>query len=182
MDKFTKEQRSKLMGKIRSKDTKEEVRLAKTLWHKGYRYRKHDKSIFGTPDLSFKKYKIAIFVDGEFFHGKNWDNIEKRPKSNSEFWKKKIERNMTRDAEVNAFLKSKGWTVLRFWSQDIKKKCYSNVRLIEKHIAEIKQRIAYPPITHESIHASVSVLYLQDDFLKSAAEARPPYRNKEQQR
>ena len=91
MDKITTEQRSKLMGKIRGKNTKPELRIAKALWHRGHRYRKHDKSIFGTPDLSFKKYRIAIFVDGEFFHGKDWHLIEKRPKNNAEFWKKKIQ-------------------------------------------------------------------------------------------
>jgi len=72
MDKFTKEQRSKIMAAIKGTGTKDEVRLAKALWHLGYRYRKNNRTIFGTPDLTFKKLKIAIFVDSEFFHGKDW--------------------------------------------------------------------------------------------------------------
>lgn len=171
MDKITKEQRSKLMGKIKGKDTKEEVRLAKALWHKGYRYRKHDKTIQGTPDLSFKKYRIAIFVDGEFFHGKNWDNIEKRPKSNSEFWKKKIERNMERDLQVNDFLKSHGWTVLRFWSEDIKKNLHTITHSIETQIEEKKNLINYKtkPIQLPSGN------YFQPETLTQAAEPTPDY-------
>ncbi|AWA29390.1 very short patch repair endonuclease [Flavobacterium magnum] len=143
MDKSSKDKRSKIMRAIKSKDTKSEVLLAKALWKRGHRYRKHNKSIFGTPDLSFKKYKIAIFVDSEFFHGKHWDIVEKRPKANAEFWQKKIERNMQRDDEVNVFLIQSGWTVLRFWSDDIRKNLYTTVRTIEKHIAEIHDRIYF---------------------------------------
>jgi DNA mismatch endonuclease (patch repair protein) len=143
MDKITKEQRSKLMSKIRSKDTKPEVLLAKALWHKGCRYRKHDRSIFGTPDLSFKKYKIAIFVDSDFFHGKYWSNIEKRPKTNIDFWVKKIERNIARDIMVNAELRSKGWTVLRFWSDDVEKRLYNTVKNIAQIIEERRSLLEY---------------------------------------
>jgi len=143
MDSLTKEQRSILMSKIRCKDTKPEVRIAKALWHRGHRYRKHDKSIFGTPDLSFKKYRIAIFVDGEFFHGKDWHLVEKRPKNNADFWRKKIERNRERDIQVNQYLTSKGWTVMRFWSNDINKRLFTTVRTIEKQIDEIHSRIYY---------------------------------------
>lgn len=97
MDKFTKEQRSKIMSAIKSKDTKEEVLLAKALWHKGYRYRKNDKKVFGNPDLTFKKLKIAIFVDGEFFHGHNWEERKTKIKSNRDYWIPKIEKNIQRD-------------------------------------------------------------------------------------
>lgn len=130
------------MSKIRSKDTKDEVRLAKALWHRGHRYRKHNKTIFGTPDLSFKKYKIAIFVDGEFFHGKDWET-KKQPQSNIEFWRNKIERNRARDIAVNNYLRSRGWTVLRFWSSDIRKKPFTTVRTIEKAIAEMRNKLYY---------------------------------------
>lgn len=130
------------MAAIKSKDTKEEVLLAKALWHRGHRYRKHNKSVFGTPDLTFKKYKIAIFVDGEFFHGKDWET-KKRPVTNKEFWETKIERNIRRDKDVNMHLSSKGWTVLRFWSSDVRKKLYTTVRIIENTINEIHKRIYY---------------------------------------
>jgi len=120
MDFLTPEQRSKLMSAIRSKNTKDEVRLAKALWHIGLRYRKNNKKVFGCPDLTFRNLKIAIFVDGEFFHGKDWET-RRKPKTNSEYWIKKIERNIQRDIEVNHYLESHNWKVLRFWSNDIKK-------------------------------------------------------------
>lgn len=134
MDCFTPEQRSKIMSKIRGTNTKDEVRLAKALWHIGYRYRKNNRKIFGTPDLTFKKLKIAIFVDGEFFHGKDWET-RKKPQTNPEFWIKKIERNMQRDIEVNAYLKSQNWKILRFWSNDIKKNLEDCIAIIQQEIA-----------------------------------------------
>ena len=107
MDNLTSIQRSKIMRAIRSTNTKDEVRLAKALWHLGYRYRKNNRKVFGTPDLTFKKLKIAIFVDSEFFHGKDWENQKNRFKTNREFWQKKIERNMQRDIEVSNYLMDK---------------------------------------------------------------------------
>jgi DNA mismatch endonuclease (patch repair protein) len=121
MDRHTPFQRSKNMSAVKSKGTKDEVRLAKALWHIGYRYRKNNKTIFGTPDLTFKKLKIAIFVDSEFFHGKDWETQKDRVKTNTEFWQKKIERNIQRDIEVNTYLESQNWKVLRFWSAEIEK-------------------------------------------------------------
>lgn len=160
------------MGKIRAKNTKSEVRLATTLWRRGNRYRKHDKSIFGTPDLSFKKYRIAIFVDGEFFHGKNWDIQEKRPKSNSEFWKKKIERNMQRDTEVNEYLTKHGWTVLRFWSEDVRKNLFKIVNNIESHISDRRNLINYKSKTISLPSGN----YLQPYNLQHAAEPASKYK------
>lgn len=121
MDRLTPEQRRKTMQAIKSTATKGEVRLAKALWKLGYRYRKNNKKIFGKPDLTFAKYKIAIFVDSEFFHGKDWETEQLRIKTNREYWIPKIERNIQRDEEVNSFLIDKNWTVLRFWSKDIEK-------------------------------------------------------------
>lgn len=131
------------MRAIKSKDTKEEVLLAKTLWHRGHRYRKHDRSVFGTPDLSFKRYKIALFVDGEFFHGKDWETVKPRLDNNKDYWIAKIERNQERDKIVNEYLTSKGWTVLRFWSNDVRKKLFTTVRTIEKEINEKHKKIYY---------------------------------------
>ena len=136
MDFLTPEKRSKLMSAIRSTNTKDEVRLAKALWALGYRYRKNNKTVFGKPDFTFKKIKLAIFVDGEFFHGKNWDIDRNRIKTNSEFWIKKIERNIQRDIEVNAYLESQNWKILRFWSNDIKKNLDSCILEIQNAIAE----------------------------------------------
>jgi DNA mismatch endonuclease (patch repair protein) len=110
------------------------VRLAKALWHLGYRYRKNNRKIFGTPDLTFQKLKIAIFVDSEFFHGKDWETQKNRFKTNQEFWHKKIERNMQRDIEVNNFLMEQGWTVIRFWSTEIKKNLEDCIAKIQVEI------------------------------------------------
>ena len=134
MDKFTKEQRSKIMAAIKGTGTKAEIRLAKSLWNLGYRYRKNNRTVFGTPDLTFKKLKIAIFVDSEFFHGKDWENEKDRVKTNTEFWQKKIERNIQRDIEVNTYLESQNWKVLRFWSAEIEKNLENCVAIIQSEI------------------------------------------------
>ncbi len=121
MDKLTKEQRRKNMQAIKSKGTKIEVALAKALWSKGYRYRKNNRTVLGTPDLTFKKFKIAVFVDSEFWHGKDWKENKNKIKSNQEFWYNKIEANIKRDKKVNKELKKQGWKVLRFWGKEIEK-------------------------------------------------------------
>ena len=137
MDRLTEEQRKKCMSHIRSKDTKIEVSLRKALWHKGYRYRKNYKNLPGKPDIALTKYKIAVFCDSEFFHGKDWEESllpQIRRGSNSEFWEKKITANMDRDSEVNRKLESMGWIVIRFWGKDIKKNLDGCVKTIEDHI------------------------------------------------
>ncbi|HFC8839668.1 TPA: very short patch repair endonuclease [Neisseria subflava] len=121
MDKLTPEQRKKCMRANKSTGTKPELVLAKAMWALGLRYRKNCGSIFGKPDFSFKKYKVAVFVDGEFWHGKDWEQKKAEIKGNREFWIAKIERNIQRDIEVTGRLKAEGWTVLRFWSNDVVK-------------------------------------------------------------
>ena len=116
--------------------------MAKILWNKGYRYRKNDKTVFGSPDLTFKKEKIAIFVDGEFFHGKDWDAEKFRIKSNRDFWWNKIDGNIKRDLVVNKTLIHAGWTVLRFWNKDLIKNPESCLQIIENEI-EKKQMFTY---------------------------------------
>lgn len=142
MDKLTKEQRRKNMQSIKSKDTKIEVMLRKALWHKGYRYRKNYKKIPGKPDIVLTKYKIAIFCDGEFFHGKDWEVLKPKleKSNNSEFWISKISRNRERDDEVNKKLLFQGWTVIRFWGNDIKKNVDECVKVIEECIWDIKMQ------------------------------------------
>lgn len=119
------------MQAIKSTATKGEVRLAKALWDLGYRYRKNNKKVFGRPDITFAKYKLAIFIDSEFFHGKDWETQQLRIKSNRDYWIPKIERNMQRDLDVNDFLVSKNWTVLRFWSKEVQKELDVCVAKIE---------------------------------------------------
>lgn len=137
MDVLTPEQRRKNMQAIRNKNTKIEILLAKALWAKGFRYRRNNNKVFGKPDFTFKKLKIAIFCDSEYFHGKNWDKQKHRIKTNSEFWINKIEGNIIRDKKVNRVLKEAGWKVIRFWGEDINKKTEKCVNIIEK---EIKKR------------------------------------------
>ena len=139
MDNLTKEQRHKNMKNIHSKDTKIELVLRKALWNKGYRYRKNYKKLPGCPDIALTKYKIAIFCDSEFFHGKDWEVLKPRLEKgdNSEYWIRKITRNRERDNEINKELLFMGWTVIRFWGNDIKKNADECVRVIEEAIFDI---------------------------------------------
>ena len=126
---YTTKKRSKIMSKIRGKNTKPELRFRKALWRKGIRYRINSK-LPGKPDISIKKYKLVIFIDGEFWHGYNWNERKLTVKSNRRFWIPKIERNMQRDREVNRQLGDLGFTVYRFWSKEIKKdldKCINDI-------------------------------------------------------
>ena len=120
---YVSEERHKIMSKIRGKDTKPELILRKYLWNKGLRYKKNFKGLPGKPDIAITKYKIAVFCDSEFFHGKDWDKqrskIEKSV--NSEYWIKKIERNIQRDKKKDIELKDLGWNVIHFWSKDIER-------------------------------------------------------------
>ncbi len=120
------------MRRIKSKDTSIEILLRKELWKRGYRYRKNAKDVFGKPDMVFKSKKLAVFADSEFWHGKYLMEGKYIPKTNTEFWVKKIERNIERDKEVNQKLKDDGWTVLRFWESDIRKKLSECIELIEE--------------------------------------------------
>ena len=133
MDRLTKEQRHK---NIKNKDTSIEVTLRNALWNKGYRYRKNDKRLPGKPDIVLTKYKIAIFCDSEFFHGKDWEVLRSQLErgKNADFWIKKISKNQQRDEEVNKQLQYLGWTVIRFWGKDITKHTEECVQVIEETI------------------------------------------------
>lgn len=143
MDRLTKEQRHKNMKNIRSKDTSIELKLRKELWRRGYRYRKNYTELPGKPDIVLTKYKIAIFCDSEFFHGKDWEVLKPRLEktNNSEYWVRKISRNQERDEEVNKQLLALGWTVIRFWGKDILKKTDECVKVIEETLFEMKMDI-----------------------------------------
>ena len=134
MDKHTPEQRRKNMQAIKNKDSQIELLLRKELWKRGLRYQKNRTDIFGKPDIVFKGKKIAIFCDSEFWHGYNWGERKKDFKSHQEFWIPKIERNMERDIEVTNKLESEGWTVLRFWGNEIKKETEKCANIIEKAV------------------------------------------------
>ncbi|MFD2725043.1 very short patch repair endonuclease [Hyunsoonleella rubra] len=116
---YTTKKRSKMMSKIRGKNTKPELIFRKALWKKGVRYRVDSKTLPGKPDVSIKKYRLAIFIDGEYWHGYNWNERKPKLKTNRGFWIPKIERNMQRDKEVNRQLEELGFTVFRFWSKEV---------------------------------------------------------------
>ena len=140
----TTEKSHKTMSRIRGKDTSIEVILRKALWNKGYRYRKNVKDLPGRPDIALTKYKIAIFCDSEFFHGKDWDSIKTKIENgkNPDYWVNKIERNMERDREKDKTLRYMGWTVLHFWGKDIIKDTDGCIRAIEETIFELRKNDA----------------------------------------
>ena len=108
------------MQRIRSRDTSIEIILRKKIWHAGYRYRKNVSSLPGKPDIVLTKYRICIFCDSEFFHGKDWDMLKEKI-SHSPYWLNKIENNRERDAKIDRLLTMDDWVVLHFWGNDIKK-------------------------------------------------------------
>ncbi|MDD4190795.1 MAG: very short patch repair endonuclease [Mangrovibacterium sp.] len=118
---YTTKQRSELMAKIKSQNTKPELKLRKALWNLGFRYRKNLRKLPGSPDIVCTKYKLVIFVDGEFWHGYNWSEKKTKIKTNRDFWIPKIERNIQRDLQNNQLLTDAGWYVIRFWEHELKK-------------------------------------------------------------
>lgn len=123
------------MRRIKSKDTFIEILLRKELWKRGLRYRKNAKDVYGKPDIVFKSKKLAVFADSEFWHGRWLHKGKNIPKTNTEFWVKKITRNVERDKEVNKKLEGEGWKILRFWEDDIRKnvsKCADTIEEILK--------------------------------------------------
>ena len=112
---------SRRMANVHLKGGKAEVALAKELWSRGIRYRKNYRSIPGSPDIAITKMKIAIFIDGEFWHGENWENRKQKLKNNRDYWIEKIEENIARDKRDDELLKDMGWTPIHFWEKEVKK-------------------------------------------------------------
>ena len=109
----------KRMSKVHLKNGKAETILAKRLWHEGYRYRRNYKKLPGSPDIALTTYRVAVFVDGEFWHGENWEERKAKLKHNREYWIEKIEENMARDKRVDAQLKEMGWITIHFWEKQV---------------------------------------------------------------
>ena len=109
------------MANVQLKRGKAEVLLAKKLWHLGYRYRLNYRRLPGSPDIAITGLKIAIFIDGEFWHGQNWDERKVKLKSNRDYWIEKIEENIARDKRNNEALSIMGWKVFRFWEKEVLK-------------------------------------------------------------
>ena len=111
----------KRMSKVKLKNGKAETLLAKRLWSLGHRYRRNYKRLPGSPDIAITKFKIALFVDGEFWHGKDWEIKKQALKHNREYWIEKIEENIARDKRVDAELLQMGWLPIHFWEKDVLK-------------------------------------------------------------
>ena len=128
--------RKRTMSRIKSSNTSIEVLLRKALWHSGIRYRINYKKLPGTPDIAITKHRLAIFCDGEFWHGKGWETKPSKIQSNREYWIKKIDRNIDRDNETNKALTYRGWTVIRFWGIDIQKNLMGCVEDVKEEILQ----------------------------------------------
>jgi len=116
------EQASRSMQGNRSKDTKPEMMLRRELWHRGHRYRLHRDDLPGRPDIVFVGDRVAVFCDGDFWHGRNWETRKKKLErgANSDYWVEKIAANRKRDERHTRVLEEDGWTVVRLWESQIR--------------------------------------------------------------
>lgn len=128
------------MSRIRGKNTGIEMTLRKALYARGVKARHNSKYIYGHPDLSWKGYKVVVFCDSEFWHGYHFEEQEKKIHSHQEYWIPKIEHNIARDAQVNDELTKEGYTILRFWGQEIEK---DTAGCVEKILKTLKNK-GYP--------------------------------------
>ena len=129
---------SKRMANVHLKEGKAEAALAKALWNEGFRYRKNYKKLPGSPDIAILKYRIAVFVDGEFWHGENWGERKEKLKNNREYWIEKIEENISRDRRNDKLLTEMGWTPVHFWEKQVTKKKGTCVEVIRKYTNTIR--------------------------------------------
>ena len=150
------------MSRVKSKNTKIEVAFRRALWRSGVRYRKNLKMLPGKPDIAITKHKIAVFCDGEFWHGKDWGKIQERLCTRREYWVKKIESNIERDTGIDRQLAALGWTVLRFWGRDIEKN-------LDLCVAEVKEAIIQARVESERLR-SVQGDIAAEEFAYDPAE------------
>jgi len=142
----------KTMSAVKSVNTAPEVLLRKTLWRMGLRYRLHVKTLPGKPDIVFAKSKVAVFVDGDFWHGRQWrlrgyKSLESQfdGVSNKPYWVEKITRNMARDRKVGAQLRKLGWRIVRIWESDLKKDVEKAGKFILERTAPVNpKKLFYP--------------------------------------
>ena len=137
----TKESRSYNMSRIAGKDTKPEELVRKYLFSKGFRYRKNVRKLPGTPDLVLPKYRTVIFVNGCFWHGHEGRKYFVWPKSNAEFWRQKIETNISRDQRKEAQLRDMGWNVMIVWECELRPpKRQATLERLESQIRRILEK------------------------------------------
>jgi len=129
MDIWDKVKRSSIMSSVKQKDTKQEILVRKYLFSKGFRFRKNDKRLPGSPDIVLPKYKVAIFIHGCFWHGHDC-RAGHLPSSNIELWESKINRNKERDKSKEELLGQLKWTVIIIWQCELKNRSVANDRLV----------------------------------------------------
>lgn len=133
-DKLTPEKRSWNMSRIKGKDTKIEVEVRKYLFSKGYRFRKNDKRYPGKPDIVLPKYHVAIFVHGCFWHRHEGCKDATTPKTRTEFWLEKFDKNVKNDRIKQEKLRELGWKVIVIWECEIKKDLIKTMEWLEQEI------------------------------------------------
>ena len=116
----------------------QELLLRRALWAKNIRFRIHRKDLPGRPDIVIEKYKLAIFVDGDFWHGYDWE--KRKPKTNQLYWINKIERNIEKDKWVNNTLEDNGFTVMRFWEHEIRRNMHACVNQITLYLEAVRKK------------------------------------------
>jgi DNA mismatch endonuclease (patch repair protein) len=136
-DMFDKETRSRIMRSVRTAETEPEEVLALALKAVGLRFRRNDRKIFGTPDFAFRRGRLAVFVDGDFWHGRAWFSDAIAPATNPQFWIGKFERNRLRDKRVNRELKRRGWAVLRLWASDVRKRPFASAAKVRARLQRL---------------------------------------------
>ncbi|PAE37510.1 very short patch repair endonuclease [Bacillus sp. 7884-1] len=141
-DMMTKEQRRKNMQAIKSISKLESI-VSKELWKKGFRFRRNSKDLIGKPDLYIKKYKVVIFIDSCFWH--QCPLHATMPKSNTDYWKKKLVRNIERDKEVNEYYKNKNWNIKRIWEHEVKNDLEKVIKELSKFIMFAKENVKREP-------------------------------------
>ena len=132
-DNLTPEQRSYCMSRVKGKDTGIEILVRSELHRRGFRFRKHVKELPGKPDVVFTKAKVAIFIDGDFWHGYRFPVWEHKV---SDFWKKKISKNRERDTKNHRKLRDMGWTVIRLWQHDLERDIEGSIERIVSAVKE----------------------------------------------
>lgn len=135
-DVFTKEQRSKVMSRIRGKDNKLETMVRKCLWHRGFRYRKNDKSLPGTPDIVIPKYRTVVFVNGCFWHHHYGCKYGRYPQSRKGYWIKHINRNVENDVKNYNLLQQLDYKVIVVWKCEIKEDFDHRMKLLIEEITQ----------------------------------------------
>lgn len=131
-DTVSKQKRSEIMSRVKSKGSGIEIVFRKELWKNGFRYRKNSSEYFGKPDIVFKKYKTVIFIDSCFWHG--CSKHLRMPSSNQKYWKAKINGNKERDREINLYYRKNNWKIIRLWEHDISQRLQKCINLIKKNL------------------------------------------------